>query len=77
MKNEYILNNVLVSRYTHLYASDSVIKENSLVLYTNKSSAILLRCMRHNEPQKRNSTVIKEKKKIILTEYTSIKDIYI
>lgn len=54
-----IINNVLISCYNHLYASDSAIKENSLVLYRIKSSAILLRCMRHIDPQKRNSATIK------------------
>lgn len=65
MINESKSNYALVSSYTHLYASDSVIKENSLVLYRIKSSAILLRCMRHIDPQKRNSAAITRNKIII------------
>ncbi len=48
-----------IMRCPHLYASDRVMKENSFVLYKIRSSAILLRCVRHIDPQKRNSAVHK------------------
>lgn len=44
-------------------------KENSFVLYSIRSSAILLRCVKHNEAQNKNSTIDRLKKRNIKHKY--------